>query len=110
MNKKDVKNEVKCDVCEIQNAGLVTVCWDLLHCVESRKSVHICATVLEGIRNNLEVYDCEITKKLIRRVQFTLGKISSGSTRQIEESEAMLLKMLLSELNEVIEFSSVPIR
>lgn len=108
MNKKDVKNETMCDVCNIQNAGLVTACWDLLHCVESRKSAHMCTMLLEGIKNNLEVYDCETTKRLIKRVDFVLGKIG-GAVRGVAESEAMLIKMLLNELNEVIGFTSVPI-
>lgn len=114
MNEKDVKKEVTCDVCEIQNAGLVSACLDLKDCVKMVKPAPMCIELLEGIRNNLEVYDCEITKKLIRRVQFILGKIRATPRdpiiQVITETEKALLRMLLNELNEVIRFSSDPIR
>jgi len=101
MNEKDVKKEM-CDVCKIQNAGLFSACVELHGCIESKKATTICIALLEGIRNNLEVYDCEITKKLIRRVQFTLGKIRGNSTEIIGFDDEVLLKMLLNELNEVV--------
>ena len=78
------------------------------------KPAPMCIELLEAIRNNLEVYDYEITKKLIRRVQFILGKIRATQRDPIiqvlTDAEKALLRMLLNELNEVIRFSGKPIR
>ena len=95
----------QCDICfQMQKSGMIRACVKLNTLIKTHSFGFVynyepAITILKSIKNSIEVYDCNVTKKLADRLEYTISNVVGEQDTDLTSSDCTIIEMLLEELN-----------